>query len=77
MHELEDHERGDFFLDPAIFEQLVPKRGRPAGAKDMKPRKKRKPAAIAHVSRRFLHPSGTPVLVGLFCFYSRSLLLLY
>jgi len=45
MHELEDHERGDFFLDPAIFEQLVPKRGRPAGAKDMKPRKKRKPAS--------------------------------
>ncbi len=49
MHELEDHEKGDFFLnllhEPAIFGQLLPKRGRPAGAKDMKPRKKRKPAA--------------------------------
>ena len=77
MHELEDHAGGDFFLDPAIFEQLVPKRGRPAGAKDMKPRKKRKPAAIVHVGRRSLHPSGTPVLVGHFYFYGMSLLLLW
>ncbi len=49
MHELEDHENGDLFLnllhESAIFEHLLPKRGRPAGAKDMKPRKKRKPAA--------------------------------
>ena len=29
--------------------------------------------AIAHVGRLFLHPSGTPVLAGLFCFYIRSL----
>ena len=49
MHELEDHEKADFFLNllqkPAIFKQLLPKRGRPAGAKDVKLRKKRKPAA--------------------------------
>jgi hypothetical protein len=29
--------------------------------------------AMAHVGRRFLNPSGTLVLVGLFCFYIRSL----
>ena len=30
----------DFVLNPALFNQLLPKRGRPAGAKDSKPRKK-------------------------------------
>jgi hypothetical protein len=29
--------------------------------------------ATPDVGRRFLNPSGTPVLVGLFCFYVRSL----
>lgn len=42
VHEHENYERGSDFLDPEIFEQLMPKRGRPAGAKDMKPRQRRK-----------------------------------
>ena len=40
----EDHaaeaDSDDFVLNPALFNQLLPKRGRPAGAKDNKPRKK-------------------------------------
>ena len=32
---------GHFVVDPALFKQLLPKRGRPAGARDNRPRRKR------------------------------------
>ena len=48
----EDHaakaDSDDFVVDPALFKLLLPKRGRPAWAKDNKPRKKRLLASASY-----------------------------
>jgi len=54
---LQDSEFGDddipFPLDAATFDQLMPKRGRPVGAKDTKQRRKRMGMCVISLARKY------------------------
>ena len=59
----EDSEFGDddmpFPLDAAALDQLMPKRGRPVGAKDTKQRKKRMGMSVISLARTYAHKPHT------------------
>jgi hypothetical protein len=59
----EDSEFGDddmpFPLDAATLDQLMPKRGRPVGAKDTKQRKKRMGMSVISLARTYAHKPHT------------------